>query len=130
MTLRMIQTDKAPKAIGPYSQAVQAGNLIFISGQIPIDPRSGEVMLYNGNVAEQAHLVMKNLKGILDSQGLTFENVIKTTIFLSDLENFGKVNEVYSGYFNDYKPARACVQVARLPKDVGVEIEAIAMINQ
>lgn len=130
MTLRMIQTDKAPKAIGPYSQAVQAGNLVFISGQIPIDPKTGEVTLYNGNVADQAHLVLKNLKGILESQGLSFENVVKTTIFLTNLEDFGKVNEVYATYFNDYKPARACVQVARLPRDVGVEIEAIALVNQ
>jgi len=130
MTVRMIQTEKAPKAIGPYSQAVQAGNLIFISGQIPIDPKSGDVSLFNGNAAEQARLVMKNLKGILESQGLTFENVVKTTIFLTNLEDFGKVNEVYASFFNDYKPARACVQVARLPKDVGVEIEAVAQINQ
>ena len=130
MTARMIQTDKAPKAIGPYSQAVCAGNLIFISGQIPIDPKSGEVMLFNGNVVEQARLVLKNLKGILESQGLTFENCVKTTIFLTNLEDFGKVNEVYASFFNDYKPARACVQVARLPKDVGVEIEAIALNNQ
>jgi len=130
MTVRMIQTEKAPKAIGPYSQAVQAGNLIFISGQIPIDPKTGEVNLYNGNAAEQASLVLKNLKGILESQGLTFENVVKTTIFLTNLEDFSKVNEVYASFFNDYKPARACVQVARLPKDVGVEIEAIALVNQ
>ena len=128
MTIRMIQTDKAPKAIGPYSQAVQAGNLIFISGQIPIDPKSGEIMLYNGNAAEQAHLVLKNLKGILESQGLSFENVIKTTIFLTNMDDFAKVNEVYASYFNEYKPARACVQVARLPKDVSVEIEAVALI--
>jgi len=130
MTLRMIQTDKAPKAIGPYSQAVQAGNLIFISGQIPIDPMSGELMLYNGNVAEQAHLVLKNLKGVLESQGLSFENVVKTTIFLTSLGDFVKVNEVYASYFNDYKPARACVEVARLPRDAGIEIEAVALINQ
>jgi len=129
MTVRMIQTEKAPKAIGPYSQAVQAGNLIFISGQIPIDPKTGEVNLYNGNAAEQASLVLKNLKGILESQGLTFENVVKTTIFLTNLEDFSKVNEVYASFFNDYKPARACVQVARLPKDVGVEIEAIALTS-
>ncbi len=129
MTTRMIQTDKAPKAIGPYSQAVQAGNLLFISGQIPLDPKTGELNLFNGNAADQTKLVMTNLKGILESQGLTFENVIKTTIFLSNMEDFGKVNEVYAGFFNDYKPARACIQVARLPKDVSVEIEAVALIS-
>jgi 2-iminobutanoate/2-iminopropanoate deaminase len=126
----MIQTDKAPKAIGPYSQAILAGNLLFISGQIPIDPKTGELNLYNGNTAEQTTLVMANLKGILESQGLTFENVIKTTIFLKNMEDFAKVGEVYASYFNDYKPARACVEVSRLPKDVGVEIEAVAQINQ
>lgn len=126
----MIQTDKAPKAIGPYSQAVLAGNLLFISGQIPIDPKTGEINLYNGDTAEQAKLVMANLKGVLESQRLTFGNVIKTTIFLKNMEDFAKVNEVYASYFNDYKPARACVEVSRLPKDVGIEIEAIALIDQ
>lgn len=130
MTLRMIQTDKAPKAIGPYSQAVLAGNLLFISGQIPIDPKTGELNLFNGNAAEQTKLVMTNLKGMLESQGLTFANVIKTTVFLKSMDDFAKVNEIYAGYFGDHKPARACVEVARLPKNVSVEIEAIAMIDQ
>lgn len=127
MALKMIQTDKAPKAVGPYSQAVRAGNLLFCSGQIPLDPVTGELRLFDGNVAEQAKLVMGNLGAVLAAEGLTFNDVIKTTIFLSDMDNFGKVNEVYASSFGDYKPARACVEVARLPKDVDVEIEAIAL---
>lgn len=129
MSLRMINTDKAPKAIGPYSQAVRAGNLLFISGQIPIEAKTGELMLFNGNVVHQTSLVMNNLKGVLESEGLSFANIIKTTIFLKDMDDFGKVNEVYASYFNEYKPARACVEVSRLPKEVRVEIEAIALIN-
>ena len=127
MALRMISTGKAPKAVGPYSQAVRAGNLLFCSGQIPLDPATGELRLFDGNAAEQAKLVMENLKAVLAAEDLTFNDVIKTTIFLSDMDNFGKVNEVYASYFGDYKPARACVEVARLPKDVDVEIEAIAL---
>ncbi len=130
MTIRMIQTDKAPKAIGPYSQAVQAGNLIFISGQIPIDPKTGELCLFGGDAAEQTKLVMANIKGILESQGLTFDDVVKTAVFLSNMDDFGKVNDVYASHFKDHKPARATVQVGRLPKDVSVEIEAVALTNQ
>lgn len=127
MAHKMISTDKAPKAIGPYSQAIRAGNMLFCSGQIPIDPASGELKLFGGNAAEQARLVMENLKAVLVSEGMNFENVVKTTIFLSSMEDFAKVNEAYASYFGDYKPARACVQAARLPKDVNVEIEAIAV---
>ncbi len=127
MAHKMISTDKAPKAIGPYSQAIRAGNMLFCSGQIPIDPASGELKLFGGNAAEQAKVVMENLKAVLVSEGMNFENVVKTTIFLSSMEDFAKVNEVYASYFGDYKPARACVQAARLPKDVNVEIEAIAV---
>ncbi len=128
MTLKMINTDKAPKAVGPYSQAVRAGNLLFCSGQIPLDPSSGELKLFDGNVAEQTKLVMSNLEAVLKAEGLTFDSVIKTTIFLSDMSNFGNVNEVYASYFGEYKPARACVAVKTLPKNVDVEIEAIALI--
>lgn len=129
MTLKMVTTDKAPKAVGPYSQAVRAGNLLFCSGQIPIDPASGELTLFDGNAAEQARLVMTNLKAVLAAEGLSWGDVIKTTIFLSDMDHFGKVNEVYASFFGTYKPARACVEVARLPKDVDVEIEAIALVR-
>ena len=127
MPRQPIQTDRAPAAIGPYSQAVRAGQTVFLSGQIPLDPATGELRLFDGNAAEQARLVMENLKAVLAAEDLTFNDVIKTTIFLSDMDNFGKVNEVYASYFGDYKPARACVEVARLPKDVDVEIEAIAL---
>lgn len=127
MTLKMVQTDKAPAAVGPYSQAVRAGNLIFCSGQIPIDPKTGETRLFNGNAAEQAKLVMNNLKEVLAAEGLGLDDVIKTTIFLSDMGNFANVNEVYASYFGDYKPARACVAVKALPKNADVEIEAIAL---
>ena len=126
MGKQTIHTDQAPKAIGIYSQAVRAGDTVYISGQIPLDPATGELKLFDGNAAEQAKLVMSNLKAVLAAEKLTFDDVIKTTIFLSDMDNFGKVNEVYASYFGDYKPARACVEVARLPKDVDVEIEAIA----
>lgn len=129
MTIRMIQTDKAPKAIGPYSQAIQAGNMLFLSGQIPIDPKTQELNLFNGNVADQATLVLKNIQGILSSQGLALENVVKVTIFLANMDDFGRVNEVYGTFFKEHKPARSCVEVSKLPKDVGVEIEALAVTN-
>ncbi|HPQ81042.1 MAG TPA: RidA family protein [bacterium] len=127
MALRMVNTDKAPKAVGPYSQAVRAGDLLFCSGQIPLDPASGELKLFDGDAAQQARLVMTNLQAVLTAEGLSFDDVIKTTIFLSSMENFGKVNEVYASFFKEYKPARACVEVSKLPKGVDVEIEAIAM---
>lgn len=129
MTTRMIQTDKAPKAIGPYSQAVQAGNFLFLSGQIPIDPNTQEPNLFNGNVADQANLVLKNIQGILSSQGLAIESIVKVTIFLANMNDFGKVNEIYGTFFKEHKPARSCVEVSRLPKNVGIEIEAIAVTN-
>ena len=129
MALKMVNTDRAPKAVGPYSQAVRAGNILFCSGQIPLDPASGELKLFDGDAAEQAKLVMENLKAVLAAEGLSFRDVAKTTIFLSSMENFGKVNEVYASYFGDYTPARACVEVAKLPKGVDVEIEAIAFIG-
>jgi len=126
MSLKMINTKKAPAAVGPYSQAIKAGNLLFCSGQIPIDPSTGNLELFDGDAAKQSKIVMENLKAVLASEGLVFDDVIKTTIFLSDMENFAKVNEVYASYFGEYKPARACVAVKTLPKNVDVEIEAIA----
>jgi len=129
MTLKMIHTDRAPKAVGPYSQAVRAGNLLFCSGQIPIDPATGELKLFGGDAAEQTRLVMNNLKAVLSAEGLTFNDVVKTTIYLSDMDNFGKVNEVYASYFGDYRPARATVEVAGLPKNVDVEVDAVAWIK-
>jgi 2-iminobutanoate/2-iminopropanoate deaminase len=121
---KVIQTDKAPKAIGPYSQAIQAGNMIFLSGQIPIDPKTGE--LTGGDIRQQTQQVLENIKGLLESQRLGMEDVIKVTIFLKDMGNFNQVNEVYAAYFSSSPPARSTVEVAKLPRNVEIEIEAIA----
>lgn len=126
MAIQFIHTDDAPKAIGPYSQAVRVGNLLFISGQIPIDPKSGELKLFEGDASLQAELVLSNLKAILSSEHLAVNHVVKTTIFLDNMESFAKVNDVYARFFGNHRPARACVEVSKLPKGVGVEIEAIA----
>jgi len=127
MKKEVIQTEKAPKAIGPYSQAIQAGNLLFISGQIPLDPATGE--LVKGEIGQQTARVLDNIKGILESQGLGTEDVVKVTIFLKNMGNFNQVNEVYAEYFPSFPPARSTVEVARLPRDVEIEIEAIALIS-
>ena len=126
MGKKVIQTNKAPKAIGPYSQAIQAGDFLFLSGQIPLDPKTGE--LVNGDICQQTQQVLENIKGILESQGLRMENVIKTTIFLKDLANFNQVNEVYATYFPSSPPARLTVEVSKLPRKAEIEIEAIALI--
>lgn len=123
--MKKISTDKAPAAIGPYSQAVIANGMLFTSGQIPLDPASGQVV--EGGIKEQAHQVMKNLKALLDEAGTAFENVVKTTCFLADMGDFTAFNEVYSTYFTE-KPARSCVAVKDLPKGVLVEVELIAVI--
>jgi 2-iminobutanoate/2-iminopropanoate deaminase len=123
---KVIQTEKAPKAIGPYSQAIQAGNFLFLSGQIPIDPKTGE--LVKGDIRKQTQQVLENIKGILESQGLGMENVVKSTIFLKDIANFNQVNEVYATYFPSSPPARSMVEVAKLPRDADIEIEALAII--
>jgi 2-iminobutanoate/2-iminopropanoate deaminase len=122
---KVIQTERAPKAIGPYSQAVQAGNFLFLSGQIALDPRTGE--LVKGDVGQQTQQVLENIRGILESQKLGMENVVKVTIFLKDIKNFNRVNEVYATYFPAPAPARSTVEVARLPRDAEIEIEAIAL---
>lgn len=127
MPKQPIKTPRAPATIGPYSQGVRAGGFIFISGQIPLDPTSGEVV--NGDVAQQTDRVMRNIRAILDDSGGTLEDVVKTTIFLADMNDFATVNEVYGRYFSSEPPARATVQVARLPKDVKVEIEAVAYVG-
>ena len=129
MVHKMVHTEKAPKAIGPYSQAVRAGDFLFCSGQIPIDPTTGQLEMSDGDAAKQARLVLDNLKAVLESEGLGFDNIVKTTIFLSNMEHFAAVNDVYASYFNAYKPARACVAVATLPKGVDVEIEAVAYVS-
>ena len=122
---KMHATDKAPAAIGPYSQAVEAGDMIFISGQLPLDP---ETMAFaSGEIQEQTRQSLVNLKAILESAGYRMEQIIKTTVFIKDMNEFGEMNETYAEFFQEHKPARACVEVARLPKDARVEIEAIAV---
>ncbi|ACO03212.1 MAG TPA: RidA family protein [Persephonella sp.] len=124
--MQIIETEKAPKAIGPYSQAVKYESLIFISGQIAIDPQTEEFI--GGDIVKQTERVMENIKGILEEAGLSFEHVIKTTIYLKNIDDFQKVNEVYGRYFKNHKPARATVEVSNLPKGALIEIEAIAGI--
>ena len=120
----IINTKKAPAPIGPYSQAVQAGNMLFISGQIAIDPSTEQVI--NGTVEDEAKRVMQNIEELLSAAGYTFENVIKTSIFLSDMKHFAAVNEIYGSYFNSDVPARETVAVLGLPKNVNVEISVTA----
>jgi 2-iminobutanoate/2-iminopropanoate deaminase len=120
----IIRTEKAPAPVGPYSQAVEAGGILFCSGQIAIDPKTNEVKL--GPVADQTKLVMENVKGVLEAAGLGFPNVVKTTIFLTNMADFTTVNEIYGTYFKEQPPARSTVQVAALPKGVNVEVEVIA----
>ena len=124
---KIINTSNAPKPIGPYNQAVISGNLMFMSGQIAFDPSTGELVI--GEIQAETKQVMENLKSILDEAGLSFKDVIKTSIFLSDMNNFQQVNEVYGSYFSDEgAPARETVEVSRLPKDVNVEISMIAQL--
>ena len=125
MKRQIVATDAAPKAIGPYSQAVWAGDTLFCAGQIPLDPATGN--LITGGISEQTTRALENIKGLLKSQGLDLTNVVKATVFLSDMNNFTAMNEVYGRYFTKDFPARSTVQVARLPKDAMVEIEVIAV---
>ena len=122
---QIIATDRAPRAIGPYSQAVRAGNLVFASGQIPIDPATGEFVA--GGVAEQTEQVLRNLTSVFAAAGVELNQIVKTTVFLADMEDFAAMNEVYGRFFGAQPPARATVQAARLPRDAKVEIEAIAV---
>lgn len=122
-----IQTDKAPRAIGPYSQAVAANGFLFCSGQIPIDPATGD--LNSGTIEEQTRLVLENLGAVLQASGVSFAEVVKATVFLEDMNDFARMNAVYGEFFKTPYPARAAVQVARLPRDVKVEIEAIAVLK-
>lgn len=125
-TKKIISTKHAPSAIGPYAQANLLGNLVFTSGQIPLDPTSMEIVA--GGITEQTEQVMKNLMAVLNEAGASAESVVKTTCFISDMNDFVAFNAVYGAYFPDSAPARSCVEVARLPKDVLVEVEAIAAI--
>jgi 2-iminobutanoate/2-iminopropanoate deaminase len=121
----IIATEQAPQAIGPYSQAVRAGNLVFASGQIPLDPATQEFVA--GGIAEQTEQVLKNLKAVFAAAGVAMDQIVKTTVYLADMNDFTAMNEVYGKYFAENPPARATVQAARLPKDARVEIEAIAV---
>jgi 2-iminobutanoate/2-iminopropanoate deaminase len=125
--LKKVQTDQAPAAIGPYSQGIVYGGLVFTAGQIPLDPATMEVV--PGDIAAQTEQVMKNLQGVLQAAGADLSTVIKTTVFLRDMNDFAAMNEVYGRWFGDHAPARSTVQVARLPRDVAVEIEAIAAVQ-
>lgn len=124
MSKQIITSPNAPKPVGPYSQAIKAGNFLFVSGQIPIDPETNQ--LCTGSVAEETHTVLKNIQGLLNAAGMTFKNVVKTTVFLSDMDLFAEVNELYAQYFTAEPPARECVAVKTLPKNVRVEMSVIA----
>jgi 2-iminobutanoate/2-iminopropanoate deaminase len=126
--MQTIHTDDAPAAIGPYSQAIVAGGFVYTAGQVPFDPATME--LVEGDVAVQTEQVMKNLDAILRQAGAELSTVVKTTVFLRDMDDFAAMNEVYGRWFGGHKPARSTVQVARLPRDAGVEIEAVARVRQ
>lgn len=126
---RAVHTDKAPAAIGPYSQAIAAGSMLFVSGQIPLDPATGALVGSN-NIQAATHQVMKNLGAVLACEGLTWDDLVRTTIFLRTMDDFQAVNEVYASYFTSTPPARACVAAAGLPKDVRVEIDGIALLKE
>ncbi len=125
---KIISTNEAPAAIGPYSQAVRTGNFLFCSGQIPLDAKTGQIV--SGDIAAQTRRVLDNIAAVLQAEGLTFDNVVKTTIFLTDLGDFQTVNEIYGSYFKQNPPARSTVQVSALPKGANVEIEVIAVSEQ
>lgn len=127
MKKQAVQTTKAPGAIGPYSQAIRAGNLLFVSGQIPLDASTGEQI--RSGIADETKKVLENLRAILEAAGGSLNDVVKTTIFLKDMNQFSTVNEVYGSFFSQPFPARATVEVSRLPKDVNVEIEAVANLS-
>ena len=124
MTRSIIKTSKAPAPVGPYSQAVSCGNILFVSGQIPIDPVTGDFL--NGEIEEETERTLKSLEAILKADGLSLANVVKTTVYLADLSHFARMNSIYEKFFKDHKPARACVQVAALPKGSKIEVDAIA----
>ena len=127
LSSQVIQTDQAPKAIGPYSQAVVANGWVFLSGQIPLDPATNQII--TGDIAAQTERVLENLKSVLAAAGSSLERVVKTTVYLKDMGEFAKMNEVYGRYFATNAPARATVEAARLPRDVSVEIDCIASVD-
>ncbi len=119
---KVISTDKAPAAIGPYSQAIEVNGMVFTSGVIPVDPQTGVIP---ATIEEQANQAFSNLKKLIEASGATIDKVIKTTVFIKEMKDFGKINEIYATYFKEPFPARSCVEVARLPKDVMLEVEAV-----
>lgn len=125
MTKQIVNTEKAPAAVGPYSQAVDTGPLVFVSGQIPFDPATGEIV--PGDIQDQTRQSLKNVREVLLAAGSSMDKIVKATVFITDMNDFPRVNEVYAEFFPENPPARACVEVSRLPKDVNVEIEAIAL---
>lgn len=125
-TKEIVSTENAPGAIGPYSQAVKTGGMVFCSGQIPIDPQTGDFV--SADVGEQTEQVLRNLSAVLKAAGTSLDNVVKTTVFLADMNDFTAMNEIYTRYFEENKPARATVQAARLPRDARVEIDCIAIV--
>ena len=122
-----IKTDRAPKAVGPYSQGIRVGNMIFVSGQIPVDPTTGEVA---PDVGRQAAQALENVAAVLNAAGASLSDIVKATVFIRNMDDFAAVNEVYASFFNAPYPARACVEVSRLPKNVLVEIEAMAVVER
>lgn len=127
MSVRIVHTDNAPAAIGPYSQAIVAGNFLYTAGQIPLDPNTGQIV--QGDVTVQTERVMRNLTAVLDAAGTSWANVVKTTVFLQDMADFPRVNEVYGRMIGDARPARSTVQVSALPRGVLVEIDAVALVG-
>ena len=125
MEKQVVSTDQAPAAIGPYSQALKVGEMVFVSGQIPIDPATGDIL--QGDIKAQTRQVLTNLNAVLTAAGSSLEKTVKTTVYITSMDEFTQVNEVYSEFFTDQPPARACVEVSRLPKGVAVEIDAIAV---
>jgi 2-iminobutanoate/2-iminopropanoate deaminase len=126
ITMKTVQTSQAPAAIGPYSQGIIVNNMFYSSGQIPL---TADGSLVTGDIKEQAHQVFQNLQAVLTAAGASFETVVKTTVFIKSMDDFAALNEVYGEYFSIHKPARSCVEVARLPKDVLVEIEVVALVK-
>jgi len=127
MKKEILFTDKAPKAIGPYSQAIKIGDFLFTSGQLPMDPNTGDLVV--DDIQKETKQVLDNLKAVVEATGATLDQVVKTTIFIKDMNQFASINEVYASFFPNNPPARSCVEVARLPKDVNVEIEAIVSLK-
>ena len=125
MNMKVIATEKAPAAVGPYSQGIKAGDFLYTSGQLPIDPATGQ--LVQDDIQTATRVALNNVKAVLEEGGASLDTVVKVTVFVKDMNNFGAINEVYAEYFTDHKPARSLVEVARLPKDGVIEIEAVAI---